>query len=302
MLNCGDGDFRAGLCPTGDEWSERVDDSMIIVTATRTPKAIDRIPGAVAVISEKEVAQQFQVADDPAAALAATIPGFSPSRQKLSSSGESIRGRDALILLDGIPQNNPLRNGRREGYFLDSELIQRIEVVSGASALYGLGATGGIVNYITKKASEGTHQQINLRGATQFKNDNLDWKAGYLLTHKSGPFDLVAYAGYNKRGVLYDARGRRLGVVPAVGDTMDSHSTDFFGKAGFEFNDQRLEVTVNRFQLFGEGDYVPVSGDAANDIPTSSERGSFVAGVVPYNKILSTNLTYTNPHFLGGAL
>lgn len=275
----------------------------VVVTATRTAKAVDKIPGAVSVITEKEVAQQFQVVDDPAAALAATIPGFSPSRQKLSSAGESIRGRAALILLDGIPQGNPLRDGRREGYFLDSALIQRVEVVSGASAIYGLGATGGIVNYITKTAKDGTHQQTDVRVGTAFAgHDNLDWKGGYLLTHKSDLFDVVAYAGYEKRGMLYDAKGARLGVVPSVGDTMDSHSTNLFLKVGKDFGDQRLEVTANSYRLFGEGNYVPVSGDARHYIPTGSVRGTYPAGVVPYNKIFSSDLSYSNADFLGGSL
>jgi len=277
-------------------------DRDIIVTATRSAKTIDRVPGAVAIISAKEAQQQFQIVEDPAATLAATVPGFSPSRQKLSSSGESIRGRNALILLDGIPQGNPLRDGRREGYFLDSEVIQRIEVVSGASALYGLGATGGIVNYITKVPTQGTHQQANVRLATQFQDDNLDWKAGYLVTHKSGSFDIVGYAGYAKRGVLYDAHDRRLGVVPAVGDTMDSHSTNLFVKAGFNFGDQRIEGMVNRFRLFGEGDYVPINGVPLSYIPTSSQRGTYPAGITPYNKMLSANLSYSNSNFLGGEL
>jgi iron complex outermembrane receptor protein len=30
-------------------------------------------------------------------------------------------------------------------------MIERIEVVSGASSIYGAGATGGIINIITKK-------------------------------------------------------------------------------------------------------------------------------------------------------
>lgn len=275
----------------------------VIVTATRSAKAIDKIPGAVSVVTEKEIAQQFQIADDPGAALSATIPGFSPSRQKLSSAGESIRGRNALILLDGIPQGNPLRDGRREGYFIDSVLVQRIEVVSGASAMYGLGATGGIVNYISKNASAGTHHQIDSRIATQGEGgDNLDWKGSYLFTHKSDQFDVVAFAGYDKRKMLYDAKGARLGVVPSVGDTMNSHATDLFLKVGKDFGDQRIVLAANRYRLFGEGDYVPVPGDARRFVPTSSVRGAYPAGVVPYNRIFSGNLSYSKDDLFGGAL
>jgi iron complex outermembrane receptor protein len=44
------------------------------------------------------------VSEDPSALLALQVPGYAPSRQKLSSFGEGLRGRNALLLLDGIPR------------------------------------------------------------------------------------------------------------------------------------------------------------------------------------------------------
>ena len=98
----------------------------VIVTATRSGKALDKIPGAVAVISRQDIDTQSLVSEDPSALLAAQVPGYAPSRQKLSSFGEGLRGRNALLLLDGIPQTNPLRYGGREGYFADALIIDRI--------------------------------------------------------------------------------------------------------------------------------------------------------------------------------
>jgi iron complex outermembrane receptor protein len=122
------------------------------------------------------------LADDPSAALATYIPGYAPSRQKMSSTGESLRGRNALILLDGVPQTNPLRGGMREGYMADTAIIERVEVINGASAMQGMGATGGIVNYITRSPkAEGTTHSINVRLASQLRHDSLDWKTGYTL-------------------------------------------------------------------------------------------------------------------------
>ena len=139
---------------------------------------------------------QYLIADDPSQALSTYIPGYAPSRQKMSSTGESLRGRQPLILLDGIPQSNPLRAGMREGYFADSFIIERIEVINGASAVQGMGATGGIINYITKAPrANGTTHGVNLRASTQFRSDNLDWKTGYSISHKSDAFDFLGYAG-----------------------------------------------------------------------------------------------------------
>jgi iron complex outermembrane receptor protein len=47
----------------------------VVVTATRGAKAVDRIPGAVSVISQQELASQYLIADDPSQALATYVPG-----------------------------------------------------------------------------------------------------------------------------------------------------------------------------------------------------------------------------------
>ena len=84
--------------------------------------------------------------------LANLVPSFAPSRQKLTNSGETLRGRKPLYLVDGVPQSTPLRDGGRDGHTLDPAMIERIEVIHGANALQGLGASGGIINIITKRA------------------------------------------------------------------------------------------------------------------------------------------------------
>ena len=72
-----------------------------------------------------------------------------------------------------------------------------------------------------------------------------------------------------------DAKGRLIGVDGTQGDLMDSTSTDGFLKLGYDFTDTRhLQPTVNRFDLKGHGDYTAVSGDMANDLPTTSVRGT----------------------------
>ncbi|WUR16011.1 TonB-dependent receptor [[Empedobacter] haloabium] len=274
----------------------------VIVTATRTAKAVDKIPGAVSVISQRELETQYLVADDPSAALATYIPGYAPSRQKMSSAGESMRGRTTLILLDGVPQSNPLRAGMREGYFADTAIIERIEVINGASAIQGMGATGGIVNYITKTPkTPGTSVTVNARVASQFRHDNVDWKTGLTVTHKSGEFDLLAHGSVQRRGMGYDGRGRLLGIDVVQGDTMDAAGGDFFVKLGRNFGDQRLQLTVNRFKFEGDGDYRNVPAVFAQGIPTSSTEGT-PPGMPARNDVKTASLDYRHADLFGGAL
>ena len=68
----------------------------------------------------------------------------------MSNTGENLRGRVALRLFDGIPQGSPLREGTRNGTFTDMGVVGRIEVINGPSASEGIGAAGGIINYISK--------------------------------------------------------------------------------------------------------------------------------------------------------
>lgn len=274
----------------------------VVVTATRSAKAVDKIPGAVSVITQQELATQYLIADDPSQALATYVPGYSPSRQKMTSTGESLRGRQPLILFDGIPQSNPLRAGMREGYFADSAIIERIEVINGASAMQGMGATGGIINYITKTPrQEGTTYTVNTRFASQFESDSLDWKTGLTVAHKSAAFDMLAYASVQRRGMAYDGDGRLIGMDAVQGDTMDSAGRDLFLKMGKSFGEQRLQFSLNRFHLEGDGDYRTEPGVVAEGVPTSSVRGT-PPGMPARNKVRSASIDYRHDDLAGGSL
>jgi len=274
----------------------------VSVTATRGEKALEKIPGAVTVITEEELVPQLLIAEDPSQALATFVPGYAPSRQKLTSFGESLRGRKALILFDGIPQSNPLRDGAREGYFADPAIIERIEVVSGPSAIYGLGATGGIINFISRTpTAAGTEHRVDAKATTQFKHDSLSWKTGYRLAHKGEGVDALGYVGVTERGMSYDGEGRRLGLDAVQGDTMDSTAGDVFLKTGTDVGPQRWQLSLNRFALEGDGDYRTVAGDRAAGVPTTSAPGT-PRGEPPRNDAQAVSLDWRHRDFQGGLL
>jgi len=275
----------------------------VVVTATRGSKAIDKIPGAVSVITRAELDEQLRVAEDLSAVLAAQVPGYSPSTQKLTSAGESMRGRTALILFDGVPQSNPLRAGAREGYFADPLLIERIEVVSGPSAVQGLGATGGIVNYISRRPrQDGTRHTLDAKFTTQGRSDDATTKLGYLLEHKQDRFDAVAYLGGVRHGVGVDGEGRRLGLESTQGDLQDSAGFDGFAKLGWQFTpQQRLQLMLNRFTLEGDGDWTRVLGNRRAGVPTSAQKGGATVGEPTRNKVGTTAIEWSHADLAGGS-
>jgi iron complex outermembrane receptor protein len=60
-------------------------------------------------------------------------------------------------------------------------------------------------------------------------------------------------------------------------------------------------LTVNRFDLTGNGDYTAVPGDIANNLPTTSIRGK-QPGDAPRNRVLTSSLDYRDPNLADGEL
>ncbi|MDT7837720.1 TonB-dependent receptor [Aquabacterium sp. OR-4] len=273
-------------------------DAQVVVTATRSSKALAQIPGAVSVITRRDIEAQGLVSEDPGALLSLQVPGYAPSTQKLSNFGEGLRGRTALLLLDGIPQTNPLRFGGREGYFADAMVVSRIEVVSGASAMQGMGATGGILNTITRRAEQvGTHHTVALKYGSQGHADSHSWKLGYLLEHRgegADAVDVLAYLGARSQDVGVDGQGRRLAVESL------HEAADAFVKIGRDFGEQRLQLMVNRFESRGFDNWVNVPGSRATGVPTSSQAAP-MAWDVPRNRVQSASLDWTHASLGGGA-
>lgn len=283
----------------------------VIVTGTRSPKAIDKVAGAVTVITPAEVQRSLTITEDATAVLARTVPGYSESNQTMNTLGETMRGRTALYMFDGIPQSTPLRDGSRNATFTDMSTVQRIEVIGGASAAEGIGAAGGLINYISKRATEeGTHIGLTGRFGSQYRDDSAIWKIGGTIAHKSGDFDVFAAASYVDRGITYDARGRRIGLS-ASSSLADTKQVDFFLKVGHDFagGTQRLEATASYFKLTAKGDYHYVAGSRALGIPDTAEPGpprDPVTGQLlfapDFNRFQQYALNYSNSDLVGGNL
>ena len=271
----------------------------------RMPQSQGALPTTITVITSEDLRQQLAITPDLSDAIGNLLPSFAPSTQKLSSRGQTLRGRNPLYMIDGVPQSSPLRNGSRDAYTIDPAMIERIEIVEGSNSMQGLGAAGGIINIITKQApkQDGLRQEVIVNTSAPTRGANgLGYGAAYLLGLRSGAFDLVAGASWRKRGMYSDAKGRLIGVDGTQGDLMDSRSTDGFAKLGYDFaGARRLQLTVNRFDLQGNGDYTAVPGDMASNLPTTSIRGK-QPGDAPRNRVLTSSLDYRDPALAGGEL
>eukprot|EP01136_Pigoraptor_vietnamica_P044305 Opistho-1_new@20889 len=262
----------AAAQPAAQDGDEGAEDSSrdVIVTGNRTPKAVDKIPGAITVVSAAELLRSLTLTEDNTAVLAKTVPGYSESNQTLNTLGETMRGRAALYLFDGVPQSTPLRDGSRNATFTDMATVEKIEVIGGASAAEGVGAAGGVINYISKRATrDGFHANIGGRLGSQFHDDSETWGIKGDIAYKTDRFDVFAAAAYVDRGMTYDAKGRRIGLS-ASSSLADSTQRNFFLKVGTDLGSngqQRLEATGSYFKLASKGGYHYVAGNRALGLP-----------------------------------
>jgi iron complex outermembrane receptor protein len=276
----------------------------MVVTATRSRSEEGQTPQRVTVITREEIEQQLAISDDPGQVLSNLIPSYSPSRQKLSNAGETLRGRDALFLIDGVPQSNPLRDSSRDSYTIDLSMVERIEVIHGASAEHGLGATGGLINFVTRRAEGGgisQHAGISLTTDDDFQSGGLGNKLDYRISGQQGDWDFVAAATRQERGVFYDGNDEIVGIA-YPGELQNSESYDLFGKLGYWIDDnQQIEASLNHFELEEGNDYVPVPGDRAAGVPTTARRGNR-DGEPGFNEVTSARLAYSHADWYGNAL
>jgi iron complex outermembrane receptor protein len=267
-----------GTAHAQDRLTEDANPEELVVTAARSILPASALPLTVDVIDRETLSKQVAVSGSIVDAVSALLPAFSPTREKLSGVGETLRGRSPLYAINGIPQSTPIRDGGRDGYTIDPFFVDRVEVIYGSNALQGIGATGGVVNQVTARApqADGLSGRALLQGnsADDFAGEALGGKVAGLVNWRGGAIDATAGAAFERRGAYLDGRGRRIGYDGNQSETQDSDTLSFFARIGVALSDTaRLEVIANRFELQGNNHYVPVNGNRATGLPATTRRG-----------------------------
>ena len=290
-----------------DELAEELTE--LTIEAARLEKPVSAIPNTVTILDIKDIRQQTAISDDVSSILEKTVPGFGPSLRKLVGRGESFRGRNPLYLIDGVPQHNPLRDGQRDGHTIETDFIEKIEVIHGSNSIQGIGATGGVINLVTKSPRYtdkwSSDAKVALTTHDSFHSDSFLYKVSYTGGIKLDKFDVMGGVAYHKRDLFFDAKGDRVGLYATQGDIMDSGSRNIFFKAGFEPDEnQRIQVMLNDFNLEGDGDYVPVAGNRSTGKLGTTADGNPkpTQGDPTENDVSTITLNYKHDNIFSGKL
>ncbi|AFY58513.1 outer membrane receptor protein [Rivularia sp. PCC 7116] len=276
----------------------------LVVTATRTEQDIQKVPRSITVINRAEVEKQTRLSRNLIEILGKSVPGLAPPTQSGSNFGLSLRGRNTQVLIDGVPQSTS-RNAFRDLKTIDPSAIERVEVVRGPSAIYGDGATGGVINIITKRADTDRLTSKTEFGVTaalgELEEDSFGTNFQHTISVNEDKVDFTGNISFTNTGVFYDAEGDKIPTDPnAQGGFADSRSLNLFGKLGVNFDDyQRLQLTFNRFDEKQDTDIA--SDPTVNDLP-GTQKARAIEGLsldeLPGNENTLLNLQYNHDNLL----
>jgi iron complex outermembrane receptor protein len=200
--------------------AEEIELAPIIVSAARSKGDLSSTPGSVQIIEGEQIAEALQSSGSLTRFLGRYVPGIAPDNGTLAGSGQTLRGRSIQVLVNGMPRNIALRNNSRSLSLIDPNSIERIEVINGASGIYGDGGTGGIVNIVTKTAAEeGLHGSVTTEFSTSEHAfiDGAHTTTSLDLSYGKGNVSTQLNGRFRTTGDMFDGDGRRLPEDPMIG-------------------------------------------------------------------------------------
>lgn len=205
------------------------DISEVIMVSSRSPKQISDIPGTVWIIGKQELQTQIRGGAGLKEVLGNMIPGFDFGNQSRTNYAQNMRGRNVLVMINGISINST-RATSRQFDAIDPFNIERIEVLSGASSIYGGDSTGGIINIITKKPTSNKlafETSVGLKSG--FHKDDLDKRIAQSVEGGTDKVKFRLGAAFTQNEGAFDANGDQIITDVKQADFQYNRSIDLLG-------------------------------------------------------------------------
>jgi iron complex outermembrane receptor protein len=286
---------------------EAIETIELVVTATRTAQRVEEVPRSVTVINREQIEEQTNLTRSVPEILGTLVPGLGPPPSEATprSIVQNLRGRSAAILIDGVPLTSNYGLDR-ELRTIDPDIVERIEVVRGPTAIYGGQATGGVINIITRRPAD---QPLRVTAEAGFElslthpEDSFGNTLGVGVSGQEGIYDYLVSVRREDTGAIFDAEGDRIPETSG-GGIIDSEAYSILAKAGVNFDDlQRLQFTFDFYDARQDTNFI--SDPSIRDIPgiqkaralevNSDVEGTDLAG----DQNLVLNLNYTHEDLFG---
>ena len=157
-----------------------VEEAVTVVSSTRTDRRIEDQPMRVEVLNREEVEEKMLMTPGDIGMMLNEMGGLrvqatSPSLGAASVRIQGMRGRYTRFLSDGLPLFGSQPGGLGLLQIPPMDLSQ-VEVIKGvASALYGAGAMGGVVNLISRRPGDEPEHEFLVNRSTRGATDGVLW-------------------------------------------------------------------------------------------------------------------------------
>lgn len=276
-----------------------------VSVASRTSTAISEIPGTVWVVEQSQLREQLSTGVSLKEAIGKLVPGLDLAPEGRTNYGQNMRGRNVLVMIDGVSQNSS-RGLSRQFDSISPFNVERVEVLSGASAIYGGGATGGIINIVTKKGEPGPARFETQLGASSGFNNSDDLSTRVAQSVSGGNETIsgrLAVAGEQNQA-FYDGAGKQIFIDNTQTDLQYNRTLDLMGSLALQFNDeQSLDLLAQYYDSGNHGStgiYFPnLKYRAPSNLENAELRGGYSTDLEPRTKRLLLNANYHHSDVLG---
>ena len=248
----------------------------IVVTATRTERAIEDVPNTVGAIDREEMDRHLvhDLKDlfryDPGITVGRSAGRFGIGDIRIRGLG----GNRVRIQTDGIPVSDAFAIGsfsNANRNFVDVDTLKRVEVVRGpTSSLYGSDALGGVVAFITKDPSDYLTADKHAYTSVKLGYDG-EWNG--LFAGATAAFGGDRWSGMLAAGYRQGRETRNQGTNDVVGalrttpDPQDRSGGSVLAKLVYApSRDQRFRLTVEgnedsaRTQMLSQAGFQALTG------------------------------------------
>ena len=214
----------------------------VVVTATRTPKALKDAPVVTRLITANDIkiADATNIQD----LLTEQMPGLEfgyAMNQETSLNMNGFGGNAVLFLVDGERlAGETMDNVDYSRLNLDN--VGRIEIVKGAaSALYGANAVAGVVNIISRENSEPWTANVN----TRYNSFNKEWRHGGNFSFNAGK--------WNSQTTLQRTTSDEVKLTSPL--DKESNIINIYGGETFNVKERLTYKLSDKVKLIGRGGY-----------------------------------------------
>ena len=157
-----------------------LEEEVTVVATTRTDRRIEAQPLRVEVLNREEIEEKILMTPGDIVMMLNEMGGMrvqttSPSLGAASVRIQGMRGRYTRFLSDGLPLYGSQPGGLGLLQIPPMDLGQ-VEVIKGvASALYGAGAMGGVVNLLSRRPGEESEREVLINQSTLGATDGVLW-------------------------------------------------------------------------------------------------------------------------------